>query len=193
LQAKNSTYPGRLLFIVGASGAGKDSLINTAVAHALLQDKLLLAPRVVTRSNQQSGSDQALTEQEYLKQRNAGIYLFSWQAHGYYYGIENDILLQLKEGNNILVNGSRAYIDSARENHPDVIIVGVEAKQQHLQKRLQKRGRESTENINERLARNSEYQSALQQADFVINNQQPVEQAAMDLLLQIRELASTVD
>lgn len=189
MQAKNSNCPGHLLYLVGASGVGKDSLINELLVIAKKQDQILLAPRFVTRSIRQPGYDQALTEPAFLKQRNAGAYLFSWQAHGYYYGVENSILLQLKKGRNILVNGSRAYIENARQIYPAVIVVGVEADQQHLQERLKNRGRESSEDIAERLTRNRQYQPVLRQADFVINNQQPVEQAAMDLRLCIRALS----
>ena len=187
MRNKNPTFPGRLLYVIGASGVGKDSLINEVFAQAEQQDKILIAPRLVTRLSQPSGNDVALSKHAFQARQKAGAFLFHWQAHGFEYGIENSVLSQLKTGCNLLVNGSREYIANARKIHPQVIIVGVKADQQHLQARLKKRGRENTAVIAERLARNRQYHEVLQQADFVIDNQQSLDQAAADLLQRIRK------
>ncbi len=183
----NLSLPGRLFYIVGASGAGKDSLIHAAAGYANKQDKLIVAPRVVTRTQQQSEHDVALDERTFLKRVHSGVFLFYWQAHGFHYGIEKSILKQVYAGNIVLVNGSRAYIADVRRIYPATVIVGVKADQDQLQERLLKRGRENQADIDERLERNRLYNQELELADRVIDNDQPLEQAALALLSLVRE------
>ena len=183
----NSNLPGRLFYVVGASGAGKDSLIHAAAGCANKQDKLIIAPRVVTRTQQQSEHDVPLDERTFLKRAHSGMFLFYWQAHGYHYGIEKSILKQVHAGKNVLVNGSRAYIADVRQIYPAAVIVGIQADQEQMQERLIKRGRENQADIGERLERNRLYNEELKRADRVINNDQALEQAVLELLSLVRE------
>lgn len=62
-------------------------------------------------------------------------------------------------GHSVLVNGSRAYLSVARQRYPDLVAVGLVVSTQVLRQRLLARGRESTQEIEQRLARNSRLQA----------------------------------
>ena len=146
----------------------------------------MIAPRMVTRRNTQSEHDVELSEQAFKRQQAADQFLFAWQAHGFHYGIDKNILTRLGEGKSILVNGSRAYAEQARWVYPALVMVGIDADPQILKARLKARGREKKAEIEERLLRNAQYQRELQRADVVIQNHQALETVAASFLALIR-------
>jgi ribose 1,5-bisphosphokinase len=59
----------------------------------------------------------------------------------------------MANGLNVVVNGSRAYLDQATELFPDLVPVLVQASQSTLRQRLLARGREGGEELEGRIAR----------------------------------------
>ena len=53
----------------------------------------------------------------------------------------------------MVVNGSRAYLDAARRNYPELLPVWIEVSPEVLRKRLLARGRETEQEIEARLQR----------------------------------------
>lgn len=135
----------------------------------------MIAPRTVTRPNIQGEHDLELSEQAFKRQHEAGDFLFAWQAHGLHYAIDKNILTKLGEGISVLVNGSRAYAEQACKAYPALVVIGIDADQKILQSRLQQRGREPQAEIEERLARNAQYQRELRLAVVVIQNHERLE------------------
>ena len=74
---------GRLIWLMGPSGSGKDSLLS-----ALRQQEhpqLLVAHRYITRSaNAGSENHIALSEQEFFIRAGQNLLALSWHANGYY-------------------------------------------------------------------------------------------------------------
>lgn len=174
---------GSLVFVIGASGAGKDSLISAA--DRLQSDDqyaINIAPRYVTRAKRDNSEDIEITSRQFSKQYDANIFLFAWQAHGYHYGISRAVLSLLKHKTHVLINGSRAYAEQARVIYPALKIAAIEADSISLHQRLNNRGREDKQAINERLVRNARFAQALNCADIVINNNQELESSAQDLI-----------
>ncbi len=162
-----STTYGKLIYLMGASGAGKDSLLNAVRPWACdgvhnvatpQERPLLIARRHITRPPSPSAKDEqhiVCTEQEFLQNLAEGQYILHWQSHGLYYGIAQSIQQHLQEGAVVLVNGSREYLPTAQEIFPELIPVLVRVRPEVLRERLTARGRESQEAIEKRVQRAS--------------------------------------
>ena len=177
---------GCLVYIVGASGAGKDSLIRAVCELARPSDQLSIAPRYITRPVSELDQHIALSSSEFVQRRDAGGFLFAWSAHGFDYAVSTEISDWVMAGRRVLIDGSRAYLEQARLIYPAIRIIGIEADSSCLAERLRQRGREDEQAISERLRRNSTFPSSLAAVDYQIENNQRIEVAAKALLSVIR-------
>lgn len=142
---------GRLFVVVGPSGAGKDTLMAAAW---LQRPDLVLVRRVITRDPGAGGEDfDAVSVAEFRRLQAEGAFALDWEAHGLFYGIPRDIDFALAEGRDVLFNGSRAMLAEAARNYPALRVLHVTARPDTLAQRLAGRGRESAEDIAERLRR----------------------------------------
>lgn len=144
--------PGRLFFVVGPSGAGKDTLIAGAIA---TDPSLTWARRCITRPKQAAGGEpfEGITEAEFDTRLKAGAFALHWAAHGLRYGVSHDTLAPLARGCTVLLNGSRGAIDQALTVFPDMAVIVITAPAPILAQRLAARGRESADDIAQRLQR----------------------------------------
>jgi ribose 1,5-bisphosphokinase len=169
---------GRLFYVVGASGAGKDSLIH--YARSALGDKreIVFAHRYITRPAQSEGENHiALTKGEFLLRKRHELFAMTWQSHGYHYGIGVEIDAWLAKGLNVVVNGSRSYIPAAIARYPKMQVIWISAAPQVLAARLARRGRESRTEISARLQRNSRLGVEPPHGALHINNEGSLESA----------------
>jgi len=73
---------GRLIFLIGPSGSGKDSLIDAA-RDQLTAAGVKIARRVITRSAEAKGeAAQGVTAQQFEAMRAQGAFAMHWQANG---------------------------------------------------------------------------------------------------------------
>lgn len=134
--------------VVGPSGAGKDTLIEGALA---AWPGLRLARRVITRPSDAGGEDfDGVTPAAFARMRQAGLFALDWQAHGLCYAIPRD---QLAGGGPVIFNGSRAALPQALARLPGLRVVLVTAPVALLARRLAARGRETEADIAARLDR----------------------------------------
>ena len=100
---------GKLIWLMGPSGSGKDSLL--AELRLREQTQLLVAHRYITR-DASAGSENhiALSEQEFFTRAGQNLLALSWHANGLYYGVGVEIDLWLHAGFDVVVNGSRAHL-----------------------------------------------------------------------------------
>ncbi|MFZ5674216.1 MAG: phosphonate metabolism protein/1,5-bisphosphokinase (PRPP-forming) PhnN [Pseudomonadota bacterium] len=147
---------GRLVLVVGPSGAGKDSLLREA-AKSLAADRHIVFPRrVITRSGDDAAeAHDSLTVDEFLEAQAQGRFALSWQAHGLHYGIPASLLDELKAGRTAAVNVSRAIIAAAAGRFPNVAVLNVTAPAGIIARRLAERGREAPADIAARIARDA--------------------------------------
>ncbi len=147
---------GRLIYVMGPSGAGKDSVMAFARA-ASDPARVTFAHRYITRPPSGDAENHiALTEAEFAARQRAGWFALSWQSHGLCYGIGREIDLWLASGVSVVVNGSRAYFAEAVRGYPDLLPVMVMAAPEVRRARLLKRNRESASQMIERLDRRIE-------------------------------------
>lgn len=146
---------GMLVLIVGPSGAGKDSVMREAQHYLSGTRRYLFATRCITRPAEAGGEEhEPLSQSEFDAREKAGGFLLSWRAHGLSYGLPASLAADLAKGCVVVANVSRGVVDRARQMFPGrVRVVTVTAPKDVLAERLAQRGRESQEEIRERLDR----------------------------------------
>lgn len=143
---------GRLIYVIGPSGAGKDSVLKAARAQA--PAGVWFAHRYITRpAGDASENHVALTEDEFETRRAAGGFALDWRANGLRYGIGAEVDGWLASGARVVVNGSRAALAAASARYPALLPVLITAAPEILKARLLARGRESAASVEARLAR----------------------------------------
>ncbi|UQB78783.1 phosphonate metabolism protein/1,5-bisphosphokinase (PRPP-forming) PhnN [Pseudomonas shirazica] len=168
---------GRLIYLVGPSGSGKDSLID-ASRQRLSAAGVEIARRVITRSAEAKGeAAHGVTAEQFEAMRAQGAFAMHWRANGLDYGIPLQVDQWLAAGRSVLVNGSRAYLVEARRRYPNLLAVLVEVRHGVLRERLLARGRESAEEIEQRLARNARLQALADPSLHVLDNSTTLETA----------------
>ncbi|MDM8347658.1 phosphonate metabolism protein/1,5-bisphosphokinase (PRPP-forming) PhnN [Pseudomonas sp. sp1636] len=179
---------GRLIYLMGPSGSGKDSLLHAA-RERLAERDCRIVRRVITRSAEAVGEDAiGVSPAEFAAREQAGAFALSWRANGLAYGIPRQIDDWLAAGQDVLVNGSRAYLPQARQRYPELIGVLLVVDAAVLRERLLRRGRETPEQVGQRLARNRLFDSgAAAAADGVhlLDNSSHVERTVDRLLALI--------
>jgi ribose 1,5-bisphosphokinase len=145
---------GRLIYLVGPSGAGKDSLLRWTRQKLQYQHDLLFARRVITRERREDDEEhEPMSEPAFTALAQQGGLAMAWQANSHRYGVRREIDDALQRGMTVLVNGSRAHLALARERYPHLEVVHVTAPEAIIEQRLHARGRESAEQILARQAR----------------------------------------
>lgn len=142
---------GRLIAVVGASGVGKDSVMEALKA---AQPELHLVRRVISRPSTAGGEAfDGVGEDEFRARVKAGDFVLHWQAHGLFYGIPTAVLSRLDKGQDCLVNLSRAVLPVAQKRFETMLVLNLTARPETLALRLQARGREDSAQIAKRLSR----------------------------------------
>ena len=90
---------GPLFYVMGPSGAGKDSVLARARQLLAPDTSVIFAHRYITRPAEASGENHvALSDLEFAMRRTHGLFAFHWQAHGNHYGIGREIHAWRKAG-----------------------------------------------------------------------------------------------
>ena len=173
---------GRLIYLMGPSGSGKDSLLQAA-ARPLAEQGSHIVRRVITRSAEAVGEDaEAVTPDVFADLEKAGAFAMHWRANGLSYGIPRQIDDWLAQGHSVLVNGSRGYLAEARRRHPDLLAVLLKVEPDVLRQRLLARGRETPQEIEARLARNAAFADGLEGPLVELDNSGALEDCVQRLL-----------
>ena len=163
-----SLGPGRLILVVGPSGAGKDTLLSLARA-ACADDRNIVFPRrAVTREASAFEDNVQVSRDAFDQELKQDAYAMHWQAHGHCYGVPRAIDDEIRAGRTVIVNVSRTVIGAMRRTYADVIVVSITAPPQVLAERLAMRARGSDGRLEQRLGRNVE--DAATAPDVTISN-----------------------
>ena len=163
-----SIGPGRLVLVVGPSGAGKDTLIDGARAACHGDGNVVFPRRVVTRPPSASEDNDSIAEADFNGAVAEGAFALWWEAHGNRYGIPSSIDGDIRCGRTVVCNVSRTVVGAARLRYSQVAVVLVTAPAKILQARLAVRGRASDGTIEGRVQRSMDIQQC--DADFVVRN-----------------------
>jgi len=151
---------GKLFYVIGPSGSGKDSLMSYARKRLATSPCVVFAHRYITRPANAGGENHvALSEDEFATRVQSNLFAMHWESHGCRYGIGSEINMWLAKNYNVVMNGSRGHLHEAQITHPKLIPVWIEVSPEVLAERLYARGRENEAEIKERLIRAAMYRA----------------------------------
>ena len=145
--------PGRLLLVIGSSGAGKDTLLGLAKAACIDDMNIVFPRRVVTREASSSEDNESLSPDAFQRALQQGAFAMHWEAHGHCYALPKAIDDDIRAGRTVIVNVSRMVVEAIRRSYADVVVVSITAPPQILAERLATRARSSDGQIEARLRR----------------------------------------
>lgn len=151
--APDAIGPGRLILVVGPSGAGKDTLLGFARAACAEDGSIVFPRRAVTRESSASEDNIALTADEFREAQARGEFAMHWEAHGHCYGLPRAIDDDIRAGRSVVVNVSRTVLEAARRAYANVVVVAVTAPPDVLAERIRMRSRSSDGTSEQRLNR----------------------------------------
>lgn len=183
---------GRLIYLMGPSGSGKDSLIEAA-REQLLAIHCEVVRRIITRSAESVGEDAiGVSREEFARRQDEGEFALYWHANGLDYGIPLSIDQWLKKGRNVLVNGSRGHLPQALLRYPTLLPILLTVEDEVLRERLQQRGRESPGEIEARLSRNALFSTGDAEGIVKLDNSGNMT-TTVATLLSLIQLSATPD
>ena len=160
--------PGRLVLVVGPSGAGKDTLLRFAKAACVDDGNIVFPRRVITREVSASEDNEEVSAGTFQDALARNEFAIHWQAHGHCYALPRAIDDDIRAGRTVVVNVSRTVIAAMRRFYADIVVVSITAPPNVLAERLAMRGRGSDGRIEHRLHRTVEDAAAA--PDFTIIN-----------------------
>jgi ribose 1,5-bisphosphokinase len=176
--------PGRLVLVVGPSGAGKDTLLALARAACADARGIVFPRRVVTREASPSEDNAQVSFEDFQRALSRGDFAVHWQAHGHCYALPRAIDDDIRAGRTVVANGSRTVVEAVRRDYAAVTVVSVTAPPESLAGRLAARARSSDGQLADRLRRDVDSVAAA--PDVTINNIGSAEQHARELVRIIR-------
>ena len=176
--------PGRLVLVVGPSGAGKDTLLGLARAACANDDRIVFPRRVVTREASSFEDNEQMSPDAFQQARSRGDFAVHWEAHGHCYALPRAIDDELRAGRTVVANVSRTVLDAMRRAYVDVVVVSITAPPEILAERLAARARSSDGRIESRLRRAVDSSAAA--PDVIISNVGDVAHHARELARVIR-------
>jgi ribose 1,5-bisphosphokinase len=179
--------PGRLIAVVGPSGAGKDTLISLTRAACHGDQNIVFPRRVVTRPLSAHEDHDSLPDDAFDRAAADGAFALSWSAHGLRYGVPATIDGDIRAGRTVVCNVSRSIVEEIRGRYASVIVVLITAPYDVLAKRLAARGRPTDGPLNDRMSRASTHENSFR-PDAVVQNVAGPDVGAQQLLniLQLR-------
>jgi ribose 1,5-bisphosphokinase len=176
--------PGRLVLVVGPSGAGKDTLIGLARAACADDNNIVFPRRVVTREASLFEDNEQVSLEAFQQARGNGEFAVHWEAHGHCYALPGTIDDVIRSGRTVITNVSRTVVDTMRRVYADVVVVSITAPPEVLAERLAARARSSDGLIANRLDRAVDGVGAA--PDATITNVGDVEHHARELVRIIK-------
>jgi ribose 1,5-bisphosphokinase len=161
--------PGRLVLVVGPSGAGKDTLIDGARTACRGDQRFVFPRRIVTRPASGFEDHDTMSVASFEQAVAEGRFAFWWSAHELRYGIPASIYDDIRANRTVVCNVSRTIVAVVRDRCAQVAVVLVTAPPKILAARLAARDRGSDGDVATRLGRSTALRESVQ-ADFVIKN-----------------------
>jgi ribose 1,5-bisphosphokinase len=161
--------PGRLVLVVGPSGAGKDTLIAHARAACRGDASVVFPTRVVTRPPSVFEDNEFMPPSAFEQAAANGAFAIWWSAHGHMYGIPLAVDFDIEAGRTVVCNVSRTVIGAVRGRYANVVIVLITAPRDVLRSRLAARERASDGRVSDRMRRVDLSDGKLR-PDVIINN-----------------------
>ncbi|OAT27581.1 PhnN family ATP-binding protein/guanylate kinase [Buttiauxella brennerae ATCC 51605] len=176
----------KIVWLMGPSGSGKDSLLT-----ALRQqenNQLLVAHRYITRAADAGCENHiALSEKEFAQRQQQGLFALCWQAHHQSYGVGIELDIWLDSGFDVVVNGSRQHLAQARARYGEALVpICLHVSTDVLRQRLEARGRETAQQIEQRLQRAAFYAPDLDDC-MILNNDGSLDESVSSFMRMVND------
>lgn len=142
-----------LIFVVGTSGSGKDSVMRETLNYLRNQGiTCRLLTRIITRKSDVNEKSIYMTVDQFKNHLNDfGLY---WNVYDNWYGCPKaDIEETMVQRELLLINVSRAVLHEARRKYPLCKIILITVPTETAELRIKKRGREDEIGFEKRLER----------------------------------------
>jgi ribose 1,5-bisphosphokinase len=181
----------RIVYVMGPSGAGKDSVLRYARERLDGQHPIVFAHRYITRPPTPGDENHiALTASEFAARKARNLFAMHWHAHGFEYGIGIEIEQWREAGCLVVVSGSREHFERQLASAAGIVPVIITSDPETLTARLTARSREDAHTVRERVARAVAAPQA-HPALVTIDNSGPLEHAGDSFLKLLRDAASS--
>ncbi len=147
------TGPGRLILVVGPSGAGKDTLLGLAKAACADDPAVVFPRRVITRAASPSEDNEEVSAEAFQQALARDDYAMHWDAHCHRYALRRAIDDDIGAGRTVVANVSRTVIPAMRHAYANVVVISITAPPEVLAARIAMRARGSDGKIEQRLGR----------------------------------------
>jgi ribose 1,5-bisphosphokinase len=182
----------RLIYVVGPSGAGKDSVLSWLHQHTSKSAPVYLARRTIDRLNfaEPGAQDHERVDAATFEQLVAdAAFAMHWDANTHRYGIRHVELMHLQDSTGcVMVNGSRAHLPTAARDYPGLTVLHITASPDVLRQRLLARGRESESAVEARMLRHIPLEVDAACALVEVHNDSTIDAAGQQLLIQLQAL-----
>lgn len=174
---------GKLFFLIGPAGVGKDTLLNSLKSKEYVKDQPLVAHRYLIRGAKENDENFIeLSNKDYQRRKQAGLFLFDWENEGNPFAVGKEVLLWLEMGHHVIVNGSRRYLSEAQKIYPELIPVWMTVSEDILRKRLSIRARETKKEREHRLQENAELERLKTDRCVSVTNDSKMKKTIQQLL-----------
>lgn len=167
---------GKIVVVLGASNSGKTTMYNYLKKFS---SKIYVPTYYTTRDQRKNEIDgisyHFVSNDVFNEKISSGEILFSYECHGFKYGIPNDIVKNYQNGKIILLGLSRKLIKKIKLKFKNVIVIFLDVEYNELKRRLNRRNREK--NSKEIVARLNkakemiEWSKITNDIDIKINNE----------------------
>jgi ribose 1,5-bisphosphokinase len=145
---------GLFVAVVGPSGSGKDTLMRAVAVRLRDRPDIRFAQRVITREADPENEDhETLSREAFATARARGEFCLAWEAHGLCYAIRQEAVEHVASGCTMVANLSRAVLSEAASRFSRMDVVELTARPEVRIERLFARGRETVNDIHNRIAR----------------------------------------
>lgn len=178
-----------LVYFMGPSGAGKDSLLAWLRQQLPAHLPVHWARRTISRPPDPEGENhEDVSPEAHAALQAADGFALHWQANGLAYGVRRRELDALRPGRWLFVNGSRAYLPQAMQRYPAMVAVHITASPSVLRARLLARRRETPAQVEARVQRALQFQAPAGVAGIEVRNDTHIDEAGRQLLQGLRQL-----
>ena len=177
-----------LVFIVGRSGSGKDSIMHNVVKVLLEDIPVYLLQRHITRPPDNTEESLYVSEEEFIQRKSQKEYALSWFVYDNWYGCPRIPLEQsLQRGEIVIVNVSRSILYEAKEKYPQSKIVLIVVPDKVAEDRIKIRGREDSNHLADRFTR-MQKKIDMPPPDIIIKNEGDLDIAVGHLSDYLRKI-----
>ena len=140
--------PGIFFAVVGASGVGKDTVLENAKDRLKHERNFYFPQRLITRPADAGGEDhQNISNAEFVQRARDDKFSLWWSAHELHYALPDDVFDALRIGHNVVANISRNTVQEAANKFNKIEVIEITASSEKINQRLMSRGRENEAEI----------------------------------------------